>query len=493
MLKQLKQLAGETVVYGLSSILGRLLHFVILTPYLTRVLTPVDYGIYNELYFWTAFILVLLTFRMETTFFRFGTDRQGRQTAFHTGTLLIWGLTLLFAIGFLTQAQTLASLLKYPDHSEFIIWIGLIIALDALAAMPFALLRLESRPIRFAAIRLAGISFNIICIFFFLEIRPVIWGLELTGKEQLSFLFLSNVLASLLVLLLLMPAYLRIPLRMESGWLRKMVNYALPLVLAALAGITNQLVGTPMLKGFASPNLNYNLEQAGLYGAAAKLAVFMNLFTQAFNYAAEPFFFRQSADKDAPKLYARVAQAFALFGSFAFLGILLYLDVIQYFLGANFREALGILPVLLMANLFLGLYYNFSVWFKLKDKTRYGGYIALGGTVIVLTLNLLLIPRIGYWGPAWATFFCYGFMALAGYLTGHREYPIPYPMARIAFYLGLSVGVYILSSWTDGVLPENIWVRLGVHTAWFLLFVALILLLERKTLRQWLPAGLRSN
>jgi O-antigen/teichoic acid export membrane protein len=488
MLKQLKQLAGETAIYGLSSILGRLLHFVILTPYLTRVLSPVDYGIYNELYFWTAFILVLLTFRMETTFFRFGTDQEDRPTAFNTGTLLIWGLTLIFSVWFLTQAQTIASWLKYPDHPEFILWIGLIIALDALAAMPFARLRLESRPIRFAVIRLAGISFNILCIFFFLEIRPPYVGMDLTGKEQLSFLFLSNVLASSLVLLLLVPAYLRIRPRMESAWLKKMVNYAFPLVLAALAGITNQLVGTPMLKGFASPDLDYNLEQAGLYGAAAKLAVFMNLFTQAFNYAAEPFFFRQSVDKGAPKLYARVAQAFALFGSFAFLGILLYLDVIQYFLGSEFREALGILPLLLMANLFLGLYYNFSVWFKLKDKTRYGGYIALGGTIIVLSLNFILIPRIGYWGPAWATLACYGFMALAGYWTGRREYPIPYPMWRIIFYLGLSVGIFFLSIWMDGFLPENLWVRLGLHTFWFLFFAALILGLERKTLRKWLPA-----
>ncbi len=462
-----------------------MLHFVILTPYLTRVLAREEYGIYNELYFWTALVLVLLTFRMETTFFRFGTPAEDRLTAFNTGSLLVWALTLFFAAVVISNAGTVATWLQYPDYPIFVVWIGLIIALDALAAMPFARLRLESRPIRFAAIRITGIVCNILCIFFFLEIRPSWSGIVLNGYQQLSYLFLANVLASGLVLLLLFPAYFRIRFRLEPGWLSKMTSYAFPLVLAGLAGITNQLVGTPMLKGLGGGSLTENLEQAGLYSAAAKLAVFMNLFTQAFNYAAEPFFFRQSKEENARALYARVAEAFAMFGSMAFLAILLYLDVIQYFLGVNFREGLDILPILLLANLFLGLYYNFSIWFKLEDRTRFGGYIALIGSGIVLALNMLLIPQIGYFGPAWASLACYGFMALAGYWTGVKNYPIPYPIGRMLFYIGFALLIYLAASRLDLVLSiTGAWL-LVFHTIWILIFLGTILFMERRDILRW--------
>ncbi len=486
----IKRLAGETVIYGLSSILGRLLHFVILTPYLTRRLSQVEYGIYTDLYVWAALLLVLLTYRMETTFFRFGRARQDRDEVFSTASLSLWSSTLLFALLGLAFAPTLAGWLRYPDFPQYVVWFVLILTFDVLAALPFARLRLEGRPIRFALIRISGMVVNIALIFIFLEgLHAPALPPWIAAGDRLSYLFLSNLLASGLVLLLLLPVYFRIRLRFDPGLWRRMLRYALPLVLAGIAGVTNQMIGAPMLKGLASPDLTYNLAQAGIYGAAAKLAVLMNLFTQAFNYAAEPFFFKLAGETDSKSIYAQVAQAFTLVGSLVFLFIMLYLDVIQYFLGEDFREGLGIVPILLMANLLLGLYYNFSIWYKLEDKTHIGGWIALGGSAIVLGVNVLLIPRAGYYGPAWATLACYGFMATAGYWTGRKAFRAPYPLLKMAAYILLALVVYAMSEWLDRRLPEKPGLQLAVHTAWLIAFAGLLLWWERSRLRLFFRKG----
>ena len=486
----IKRLAGETAIYGLSSILGRMLHFVILTPYLTRRLSRVEYGIYTDLYVWAALLLVLLTYRMETTFFRFGRAREDRDGVFSTASLSLWGSTLLFAVPVLVFAPTLAGWLRYPDFPQYVVWFVLILAFDVLAALPFARLRLEGRPIRFALIRLSGMLLNIGLIFLFLEgLKAPAWPPWIGAGDRLSYLFLANLFASGLVWLLLLPVYFRLRWQFDAGLWRRMLRYALPLVIAGIAGVTNQMIGAPMLKGLASPDLAYNLAQAGIYGAAAKLAVLMNLFTQAFNYAAEPFFFKLAGETDSKSIYARVAQAFTLVGSLVFLGIMLYLEVIQYFLGEDFREGLGIVPILLLANLLLGLFYNFSIWYKLEDKTRIGGWIALGGTAIVLAVNGLLIPRVGYYGPAWATLACYGFMAAAGYWTGRKTFRAPYPLFKMAAYIALALATYGLSEWLAASIGKTLPLRLAVNTALLVLFAGLVLLWERSRLRLFIGKG----
>jgi O-antigen/teichoic acid export membrane protein len=236
-----------------------------------------------------------------------------------------------------------------------------------------------------------------------------------------------------------------------------------------------------MLKYFTVGSWQEKLAQVGLFGAAAKIPILMTLFTQAFNYAVEPFFFKHAHREDAKAVYAQVAQAFTLVGSLVFAGIMLYLDLVAFLIGPNYREAIGIVPILLLAYLLLGIYYSFSVWFKLTDNTHIGGYIALGGSAITLLLNILLIPRWGYFGPAWAALACYGFMITAVYFTGQKRYPIPYPIGRMALYLLGGFGAYGLGLLNEQWFGSNLWVKLGANTAVLALFLVFLLYLERRS------------
>jgi len=510
----LRKLAGETAIYGISSILSRLLNWVILTPYLTReFVAQADYGVISEMYTHTAWLLVLFTFRMETTFFRFGSKKGQLDASFSKASLAVLGLTLFLSILLLVNAPVLAAFIEYPEHPDFIRWIIFIIAFDALAAIPFARLRLQSRPIRFAVLKILGIVINIIFIFFFLEGCPWLveqgWGEWVSfyrEEDRVGYIFLSNLIASGLVLLFLLPMYARVRfvgknerqpldadladkekedrLVRQAAPLKKMFFYAFPLVIAALAGVINQLIGIPMLRAYGDESVEVGRAMAGVYGAVAKLAVIMNLFTQAFNYAAEPFFFRNAEDQNANQTYADVARAFAIVGSLAFLGVICYLDIIQFFLGKSYREGLEIVPILLAAYFFLGLFYNFSIWYKLEDMTRFGGYIAIGGSVITLGLNFLLIPVYGIYGPAWAALSCYVFMAAASYFTGRRYKPIPYPVRRIASYFFLATAGVLVSMWLRTQIQGQLGLSLLINTLIFLVVLACFMLLERKYIKR---------
>lgn len=496
----IKKLAGETAIYGISSILSRLVNWVILTPYLTRVFEPDAYGVINDLYFWIALLLVLFTYRMETAFFRFGRQAKDINRSFTTATVSLLGTTILFTSVLLIFAQPIADLLKHPNHPEYVRWFVGIVAADALAAIPFARLRLENRPIRFAMIKAFAIGVNIVFLFFFLEFCPWLiqrgatWIQLIYNEEnRILYVFVANLLASVITLLLLLPIYLKIKVQsnpktldadqsnaesvfyFDKALLRKMIIYSMPLVISAIAGIVNSLIGIPMLRFLASD------AAAGIFSAASKLAVLMNLFTQAFNYAAEPFFFRHSEREDSKEIYAQVAQAFAIVGSVVFLGIMLYLDIIQYFLGKDFREGLGILPIMLIANLFLGLYYSISIWFKLSDKTTVGGYIAIVGSLITLLVNYFFIPNpaVGYFAPAWAALFCYGFMLIACYLLGQRYFPISYPVGRMSTYIILAIGLYGLSEWVRMQWPGNHIGIFIINTMLFVFYLFVLFKMER--------------
>ena len=364
----LKKLAGETAIYGTSSILSRLLHYVILTPFFTRTFQTGEYGVVSNMYTWAALLMVLFTYRMETAFFRFGSREDEMEKVFSTASISLLGSTAVFVSVMIAFAQPIAGWLHYPDHADYVIWFALIIGFDALAAVPFAKLRLENRPIRFAVIKTLNIIINIIFIFFFLELCPYLIDRGFTGldviynpADRIEYVFISNLIASTVVIFLFLPTYFNIKLRFDRLLWRRMILYALPLVIVGIAAVVNQLIGIPMLIEFLPGSIEENHDQAGIYSAAAKIAVLMNLFTQAFNYAAEPFFFRNAERSDSKYIYAQVGQAFAIVGSLVFLGIMLYLDIIQFFLGKDFRTGLGVVPLLLLAYLFLGLYYNFSI------------------------------------------------------------------------------------------------------------------------------------
>lgn len=457
----LKKLASETALYGLSSILGRLLTFVFLTPFLTYIFNNdrAQMGIQTDIYAWAAFLMVLFSYRMETAFFRFGNKEEDRAKAYKTATTAIVVTTSAFVLIMIALSQLIANQLGYPDHADYVIWFAFILGFDALTAIPFALLRLEGKAKKFAFIKLLNLFIHLGFVLFFLYILPNYLPQFFDEKMGIGYVFLANLIASALTFLQLLPTYRYkivskdkeiAPAVFDKALFREMFFYAMPLMLAGLAGIVNEVLDRILLKALLPGDPNSILEQVGVYGSCYKIAIFMNLFTQAFNYAAEPFFFRNADKEYSKQLYADVAFLFALIGSVGFLAIMLFMDIVQYFVGSNYREGLVIVPILLLANLFLGLYYNLSIWFKLSNKTKYGAMISFIGAAITIISNLALVPLMltwgypGYLGSAWATLFCYGSMTAIAYYWGQQHYPIPYPVLRIMTYIFIAIGIYAL-------------------------------------------------
>ena len=451
----IKKLAGETALYGLSSIVGRLLNMMLLVPLHTRLLKDTsDYGAVTDLYATSAFLMVFFSYRMESAFFRFGTPVEDRDKTYSTGMLSLFGSTAVIAALLLFFAQPIADALHYPQHPEYVRWFALILAFDCLAELPFARLRLEQRPKRFVFIRLSNIAVNIVMNLFWLVFCP--WAAEngidwvhavWKPGQGVAYIFLSNLLASATALLLLSPQFRAIRVGFDKILWKKMLVYAGPLIIVGLAGIVDEMFSRAMLKYLLPGTPKENLGQVGIFGANYKLAALITLFTQAYRYAAEPFFFRHANDKDAMRTQAEVTKWFTIAGAAGMLGILLFLDVVKYFIGEKFHGGLPVVPILLVANLLLGVYYNFSVWYRLKDRTGLGAWISVGGAVITIVLNLLLIPSFGYYGAAWVTLACYTFMSWATWFTGRKHYPVPYQLGRMALYPVLALtlwGAHIL-------------------------------------------------
>jgi O-antigen/teichoic acid export membrane protein len=482
----LKKLAGETVLYGLSSILPRVLNFVIMTPYFTNgKMSTEEYGVFSDLYATLAMISIVITFRMETAFFRYGKDPNQADRAFTTASLLVAALTAIFLLLSLVFIQPIAIGLKYEGQAYLIAIVLGILSFEALSAVPFARLRFANRPLRFLFLKVLNVLFIIGFTLFFLDICPWLeqkpaWAwlqnLHFQGSPE-SDAFLANLLASALTCIQLLPQFLRVKWQIDWALLRQMSLYAWPLVIAGVAGTVNQQIGTPLLKYMSS------MSQVGLFNGASKIAVLLNLFTTAFNYAAEPFFFRNADRGDARHLYGQVAQAFTLVCCVAIGGILLGLDLVvaARFVGPAFTEGFGIVPIMLLANLFLGLFYSFSIWYKLADRTHVGGTLAIVGSIISIGLNVWLIPKIGYYAPAWAALACYGYMAIASYWSGRKHYPIAYPIKRMAWYVGLTAMAYAISQLVRSFLIKNGLPaqldQLNLLTKWPILVINVLLLI----------------
>lgn len=487
----LKKLAGETAIYGLSSIVGRVLNYL-LTPLYVRLFTKMEYGIVSELYALTGFLMVLFIYRMETAFFRYGTDEAKREETFSTALWSITGTSLVFSLGILLFSKNITAWLDYaPEQHVFVIIFGLILAFDTLAEIPLARLRLEHRAKRFAIVRLTGIGLNIGLNLFFLLLCP--WLLEqgiLTDFIEkiyrrefgVGYIFLSNLIASSAVLLLLLPEIRRVKWQFDTRLWRTMFIYAAPLILASLAGIVNEMLDRELLKHLLPGTTEENLAQVGVYSGCYKLAMLMSLFIQAFRYAAEPFFFANAQHRDAKVLYGDVTKYFTIAGAFAFLFVMLYLDIFKYFLPEGYWEGLSVVPILLMANLFLGLYYNVSIWYKLTDQTLLGGWIAVGGAVVTIVLNVWWIPRIGYLGSAWATLICYVSMTAACWWWGRKYYPVQYPLGKMASYIGLAVVLVFLGEWAGSQFATAQPAGWLIRTIFICVFVAVTWRLERKAL-----------
>jgi O-antigen/teichoic acid export membrane protein len=389
-------------------------------------------------------------------------------------------------------ASPVTSWLHYaPDQAIYVRLFGAILCLDAWVEIPFAKWRLEGRALAFAGVRLVGISVNIGANLFFLVVCPWLaanghgWVFRIWDPTMgIGYIFFSNLLASLLVFLVLLPGWVRLPWRPDIGTWRKMLGYSAPLVLVSLAGIVNETIDRELLKLWLPGTVSERLAQVGIYSAAYKLAMFMSLFTQAFRYAAEPFFFKQARHADARDQYALVTRYFSLAGAVAFLVVTLYLDLFQYFIGPAFREGLVVVPILLMANLALGLYYNLSIWYKLTDKTHVGAWIALAGAALTLMLNAWLIPRMGYVGSAWATLSCYAAMTLACWWWGRKHYPVPYDWRAIGRTVGGALLLYGCSR-----LMAPVWTDMRHRLLFHTILLSGFLIMALRPLRIWRSTG----
>lgn len=433
-MNSLKKLAGQTAIYGLSSVIGRLLNYL-LVPLYTRYFLPEEYGVVTEMYAYVAFLVVFLTYGFETAFFHFSKKQKDVKIVYSTALISLIASSAVFVLLMFSGSSSISNFLGYGIESRFIEWFAIIVALDAISAISFAKLREEEKPVRFATIKLIGIITNILLNLYFIIHEGL--GIE--------YIFISNLLSSIFTILCLAPEMLKVEFKFDMILWKKMMIYALPLALAGLAGITNETIDRVLLKHLLT-NPEIAMHELGLYGAFYKLSIIMMLFVQTFRFAAEPFFFEQHHKKNDRKVYADVMKYFTVFMTLIFLTVIIFYDFVIAFLGAEYHDDRGfiVVSILLLANLFLGIFFNLSIWYKLTEKTKYGAYLAIFGAIITLTLNIILIPKIGFEGSAWATLACYFGMALASYFLGKKYFPVPYQVKKISLYLFSMLAIYFV-------------------------------------------------
>ncbi len=483
----LKRLAGQTAIYGLSSIVGRLLNYL-LVPLYTRVLITSEYGVVTEMYAYVSILWVMLTYGMETTFFRFSESEKNKATVYSTAFSSLVVSSLIFGFIVLFNSQAIANWLGYPDNKDYVIWFGLILAFDAITAIPFAKLRQQNRPVRFATIKLINIGLNIGFNLFFILLCPYIiqhhpagvFG-QFIGKifnqEMLvGYIFISNLIASAITLLILLP---ELPLRnffFDFGLLKKMLAYTWPLLLVAIAGSINLSLDKILLPRLLPAGTDV-MAQVGIYGACYKVSIIMTLFVQTFRYAADPFFFAEAGKSGSRKIYADVLNYFTIAVLLIFLVVTLYLDFVIKFIGEPYREGAGVIPILLLGNLFLGIFYNLSIWYKLTNKTIYGAFLSAIGAGITIALNFLLIPKFGYYGSAWAAFFAYFVMMVLSYFIGRKHFKVPYNLRKFFLYMGLAVVLFLIS---DFIPFHSQAIKYLINTLLLLIFGLVVFMGERK-------------
>jgi O-antigen/teichoic acid export membrane protein len=449
-------------------------------PLYTRVFLPAEYGVVTELYAFVGFFTVLFTYGMETTFFRYTEKSEKPHEVFGTAFLSILFTTIIFSGVIILSSTPIASYFNNEAHSEYILWFALVLGLDALTAIPFAQLRRENKAMNFALVKLTNIGINIGLNLFFLVLCPIFLANDNTWVNNIynaeigvGYVFIANLAASGITLLLLFPQIIKQQLQFNFLLWKEMMAYALPLLVVGFAGIINEMLDRILLRKLLPYSEIENLRLLGIYGANYKLSILISLFTQAYRYAAEPVFFAQANKENAKLLYADMMLYFVLAQCVFFLGIMLHLDYLKYFIGAAYWEGLSIVSVLLLANIALGVYYNLSVWYKLTDKTNLGAYIALFGAAITIAFNVLLIPTLGYMGSAWATLICYVAMVLVSWYYGEKYFPVNYNWKKMGLWLAAAIGLFSISN-AISFASENLLLNQIANTVFFVGYIIAI-------------------
>lgn len=482
-----KSLAGQTVVYGLGTILPRLLNYL-LVPLYTRVFLPEIYGQFTELYAYIALLMALLTYGMETTFFRHAQDSNFLKVYGNIMTSILT-TTGVFVAAVVCLHPFIADIINYQGREVYFLFLGLIAATDAITAVPFCMLRKYNKAGRFSVIKIINVCTNVgLNVLFLVVMRDTSTRLanQWFGPQAglLTWVFICNLIASLVNVLLLLPELSQIKLQRDRELMRKLLNYALPIMLINLVGMVNEVADKIVVR-YMVPDKATAMAQLGIYGANYKLAVLMTIFVQMFRFASEPFFFNRAKDRNSPALFADVMTYFVICGLIIFLGVTLYIDIFGYILcsrGGAYREGLGIVPIVLIANLFYGVVFNLSMWYKLIDRTRCGTVITIIGASVTMVCLIGLVPIIGYWGAALAHLGCYTTMMIVSYVWGQKVHPFPYNIKRMLLYFFIALGLYALSALCK---PANTALMYIVNTFYLLAFIAFAFLNEHRYKRTY--------
>ena len=460
----LKSLAKDTAIYGLSSIVGRFLNYLLVPLYTYYMPHETgDYGVSTNIYAYTALILVLLTFGMETTLFRFANDERYKpDTVFSTAMATIGSLTTVFLLMIFGFIGPISQALGYEHHHEYLLMMAVVVALDALQAIPFSYLRYQKRAIRFASLKLLFIAMNIALNLFYFVVL---------GKTTVFYVFFINLICTGFITLFFLPDLFRIEWKFDGKLLSTMLSYSWPILILGIAGILNQ-VADKIIFPLVYPDKEQANVLLGDYGSCVKIAMIMAMITQAFRYAYEPIVFAKSKDADKTEYYASAMKYFLIFTLLAFLCVVGWMPVLQYIIGERYREGLGVVPIVMAAEIMMGVYFNLSFWYKLIDKTIYGAWFSLTGCAVLFAVNILLIPEYSYWACAWGGVAGYGTAMVLSYIIGQQKNPIPYPMKDIATYVIATAVLFAAMKAVPGSWPTVL--TLAVNTTLIILFLTLI-------------------
>lgn len=461
----------DTMIYGLSSIVGRFLNYLLVPLYTAKLAVESGgYGVVTEIYSYVALLLVLLTFGMETAFFRFINKSEEEPLRVYSTTLIAVGsVGLAFIAAVLLGLHPLAAVMGYAEHPEYLALMAVCVAIDAFQCIPFAYLRYRRRPLKFAALKLLFITLNIgLNLLYFLGL----------GGHDVLYIFAINLACTALVTLGFRRELTGFPWRLDRALLRRMLSYAWPILVLGIAGILNQTADKIIFPHVAQPLDGQSPHaQLGVYGACVKIAMIMAMITQAFRYAYEPFVFGKQKDADNRETYARAMKFFIIFTLLAFLAVTAYMDILQYIIAPGYRQGLRVVPIVMAAEILMGIYFNLSFWYKLIDRTIWGAWFSGAGCLVLIAVNVLLIPRYGYMACAWAGVAGYGTATLLSYFVGQHYYPVRYPLKSIAEYVLLAALFFAVMTYVPREWPQ--WLRLGINTACLLAFAGHILYHEK--------------
>lgn len=472
-------MAKDTAIYGLSSIVGRFLNYL-LVPLYTAVIPAASggYGVVSNVYAYTALILVFLTFGMETGFFRFANKADENPSRVYANALIFVGtLSVAFVALCMVFLHPISAFLEYPDHPDYVAMMVWVVAFDSFQCIPFAYLRYKKRPVKFAAIKLLNIVGTIVLNLFFLLLCPVLYAHApqsvswfYNPEYLVGYIFVSNLIMSAAQMLFFIPELRGFAYRVSWPLLKQMITYSFPILIFGVVGILNQTIDK-MIYPHLFADRHEGLVQLGIYSATSKVALVMAMFTQAFRYAYEPFVFGKNKEADNRKMYAAAMKYFFIFSLLAFLAVMGYMDVLKYMVAPDYWEGLSVVAIVMGAEILKGIYFNLSFWYKLTDETRWGAYFSLIGCAVILCLNVWLVPRYGYVASAWASVAGYGTITLLSYVVGQKKYPVGYPLKEMAVYLLLAGVLYVLC---QEVAIGNVWLRLVFRTLLILAFAAYI-------------------